>query len=125
MTQTTKQPANWIHSFNVEGGRVYVSDKGALKLVTIQPNGMERFLMCLMPAQATFLANAAGDIGNFLISDEYKAIEHNKELNKEKNKIASQMVKHQEVALRKAQAAIEELQRLGLKVDDLGKASGQ
>lgn len=124
MTNTTKQPANWIHSFNVEGGRVYVSDKGALKLVTIQPNGMERFLMCLMPAQATFLANAAGDIGNFLVSDEYKAIEHNKELNKEKNKISKQMENEKTKALRTAQAAIEALQRLGVSVD-LAKVSGQ
>lgn len=117
MTNATKQPANWIHSFNVPEGRVYVSDKGALKLVTIQPNGMERFLMCLMPNQAKFLANSAGEIGNFLVSDQYKAIEHDKELNKEKNKIARQMDNEKAKALRTAQAAIEALQRLGVAVD--------
>lgn len=114
--QTSK--ANWVKSFNIgDGTRVYVSDKGAFKLTTIQANGEERFLMCLTPAQTKILVNASGDIGNFLMSDEYKAIEQNKVLVKEREKIANQMHREREKAARNLQASIDKLKALGVAVE--------
>ena len=112
-----KQPAVWVTSFNVgDGTRVYVSEKGALKLTTILPSGEERFMCCLQPAHAMAIVNGAGEIGNFLLSDEYKAIEANKATVKEREKINQQLAREQEKAMRHAQAAIEQLKRLGLDV---------
>lgn len=114
--QTSK--ANWVKSFNIgDGTRVYVSDKGAFKLTTIQASGEEKFLMCLTPAQAKILVNASGDIGNFLMSDEYKAIEQNKVLVKEREKIANQMHREREKAARNLQASIDKLKALGVAVE--------
>lgn len=116
MTQTNKPQANWVHSFNLpeQALRVYVSEKGAFKIVTIQPSGEERFMLCLQPAHVEAIVNAAGDIGNFLSSPEYKAIEANKPLVKERQKVATQMEREKDKAMRNAAAAIEQLQRLGL-----------
>lgn len=118
MTNTNKPQANWVHSFNIpdQALRVYVSEKGAFKIVTMQPSGEERFMLCLQPAHVEALVNAAGDIGNFLSSPEYKAIEANKPLVKERQKIATQLEREKDKAMRNAQAAIEALNRLGLTV---------
>lgn len=118
MTMTNKPQANWVHSFNLpeQAVRVYVSDKGSFKLMSIQPSGEERFMLCLQPAHVETLVNIAGDIGNFLSSPEYKAIEANKPLVKERQKIATQLQREQDKAMRNAQAAIEALSRLGLTV---------
>ena len=108
-----KQPANWVHSFNIpeQALRVYVSEKGAFKIVTMQPSGEERFMLCLQPAHVEALVNAAGDIGNFLTSPEYKAIEANKPLVKERQKIATQLEREKNKAVLNAQAALENLKR--------------
>jgi hypothetical protein len=109
--------ANWIHHVNTEEGRIYVSDKGAIKIVTRDQNGQEKFVACFRPREAKLLANMSGDLGNLLISPEYKAIEDNKGAVQEQAKIARQMDKERSKALLQAQAALEQLQRLGVKFE--------
>lgn len=124
MYNNNKPQANWIHQINTESGlRMYVSDKGAIKFVTVSPGGEERFQLCLTPTQAKMLVNASPDLCNLLLTPEYKAIEENKVLTKEREKINTQMQREQDKALKQAQAAIEQLKRLGLDVAVLNKSA--
>lgn len=113
MSYQTKQPANWVKSFTSNGVKIEVSDKGALKL-THADNG--RFIMCLTPSQAKLLVDVSGDMANFLVSDEYKAIEHQKELNKEQVKIQTQVEREREKAIKNAQAALDKLNAMGITI---------
>jgi hypothetical protein len=113
MYKNDKAPAKWVHTFNVgDGTRVAVSEKGAFKLSQILPSGEERFMLCLQPKHLMAIVNAAGEIGNFLVSDEYKAIEAGKANAKERDKLTLQIEREKEKLARTMQAAAEALARL-------------
>lgn len=112
-----KVPAKWVHSFNIgDGTRVHVSEKGAIKLTTILPSGEEKFMTCLTPVVAKALVNAAGDLGNFLLSDTYKAIEDNKGAVKEREKIAAQLERFEAKRKLELQAALDKLTAAGYSI---------
>lgn len=117
MENKNESKANWIARQEIiENGAVtgfvYTSEKGALKFVSVTPEGQERFLFCLMPSHLPYVANF--DVRAYTQGEEYGAIMHQALLNKEREKLNSQTSKEIQRQALKAQAALEALKRLGI-----------
>ena len=113
MYNQTKAPAVWVHTFNIgDGTRVSISDKGAFKFTQILPSGEERFMLCMQPKHVEALVNASGDLGNILLSPEYKAIIDGKGAAKERSKLTLQIEREKAKLAQMILANTEALTRL-------------
>lgn len=117
MDNQNQTKANWVARQEIiengaVTGYVYTSDKGALKFVSVNAQGQERFLFCLMPSHLHYVTGF--DIKAYAEGEEYGAIMHQALLNKEREKLSSQTSKEIQKQALKAQAALEALKRLGI-----------
>ena len=119
MYQDNKQPANWIHSQAIgdNEGKIYISDKGAVKITRFNSNGQEQFVTCLTPTSLNLLSLI--NITDLLNSPEYQAVLKAKEDNKAQTYMAKRMAQEQEKAAKKVQAALDQLKILGVDVSTL------
>lgn len=120
-----QQKANWIARREIVEkqsvtGFVYISDKGALKFVSVDGNGQERFLFCIMPQHLPYLNNF--DTKALAESEDYKNIREGAIKAREKAKVEQKVQKEIERQALKAQAALEQLARLGVDTTKLVKA---
>ena len=117
MDNQNQTKANWVTRQEIiENGAVtgfvYTSDKGALKFVSVNAQGQERFLFCLMPSHFPYVTGF--DIKSYSESEDYTAIRHQALLNKEREKLNSQTSKEIQKQALIAQSALEALKRLGV-----------
>ena len=113
MYNANKTPANWVRHFELEnGGRAYVSDKGAIKLVTRNEAGEEKFVVCIMPSQLEFFRTL--NLGPVAESEEYKQIMDARQDNKHKQYLERKIAAEQTKAAKTIQAALDNLKALGL-----------
>lgn len=122
MEQATQNKANWVSRQEIieEGavtGYVYTSDKGALKFTSVNGQGQERFLFCLMPSHLPYVMGA--NIAGIVQSEDYKNIIEANEKHKAQAKLSQQVQKQVQREALKAQAALEALQRLGVDTSKL------
>lgn len=113
MYNKDRKPANWIHQFNTEHGRISISDKGAIKVSQILPSGEERDAMFFSAKTAETAVNIAGDLANVLLSPEYKAVLAEAPKRKEQAKLENLKAKQAQRAILTAQSAFETLKSLG------------
>lgn len=122
VTMDNTQPkANWVQSRDIIEnqviiGRVYISDKGALKFVKVDVNNVESFLFCLMPQHLPYAMNF--DLAGLIQSQEYQAIREEAAKNKERTKLERKVASQQQRTVLKLQSLLEEAKSLGI---DLSK----
>jgi hypothetical protein len=112
MYNNNESKANWIKSFQLDNNiTVSISDKGSVMLRYTDNN---RFLACFQANTVETIVNVAGDLGNILASDEYKAVIESKERAKVAKFAERQVAQHILKAQKLAQAALDALKASGM-----------
>lgn len=120
MSQATKpqyeSKANWVSTQVLDNNlTMSVSDKGSVMLRQTDNN---KFIACFQAGVVEQIVNASGDIGNLLVSEEYKAILENKAKTKAARYQERQVATHILKAQQMAQAALDALKASGMSEQD-------
>lgn len=107
--------ANWVHEQPIEGGKLSISDNGAIKVTEYTTQG-ERFCFALTRRQLQMLVNI--DVKALIESGEYNALLEQTQLDKAKQRLETQVEKAVKREQLKIQASLDQLRLLGVNVPD-------
>jgi hypothetical protein len=120
--QDNKQKATIVATFNFTGVELRLSDKGAVIIYKTQDGRAPLFSHCLSPSAVRVHAELGCPVMQALItSPEWEQVNANKQLAKEREKIARQQDALQVKAAKTIQSAFDQLRALGLDPEQVFK----